>query len=229
MVLACFRDLKASSARRATGIAVTAAAALLATAAPAEQFSAQLSRRDADGRIATGRVLVDGDNIRLETPELPDGFFIVRGGDKAAYFVRPKRGVFMDARESSPLTEILVPVDPQAPCRQFQAMADISGSADGGAQWRCERAGADTLDGRAALRYRITSPRERHYTAWIDTTRHFVARLEADDGTVIDIADVREAAQPGDAFEIPRGLRKLDPLQLIERIKHSDVWVAPQQ
>jgi len=213
---------------RAAGIVAMSAAVLFATAAPAAQFSAQLSRRDADGRISTGRVMVDGDDVRVETPELPDGFFIVRGGEKAAYFVRPRRREFMEARQSSPLTEILVPVDPQAPCRQWQAMAEISRSADGGAQWRCDRVGTDTLDGRATIRYGITSPRDRRYSAWIDPQLKFVVRLEADDGTMVDVADVREAAPPAGAFEIPVGFHKFDPLQLIERIKQSDVWVAPQ-
>jgi hypothetical protein len=210
-------------------LAIATLAALLATgaAASAQQFSATLSRRDADGRITEGRLSVGGDKVRIEAPDLPSGFFIVRGDAKAAYFVQPERRVFMDARQSSPLTEILVPVDPDAPCRQWQAMAEISTSADGGAAWRCERIGAETRDGRAIAKYRMTSPRGKHYSGWIDQQLRFVVRIEADDGTTTELADVREAPQPDSAFEIPAGLHKFDPLQLIELMKHSDVWVDP--
>ncbi len=51
------------------------------------------------------------DKVRIETPELADGFFLVDGAKPAAYFVRPAARVFMDARQSSRLTQIFVPVD----------------------------------------------------------------------------------------------------------------------
>jgi hypothetical protein len=213
-------------------LAIATLAALLATgaAASAQQFSATLSRRDADGRITEGRLSVGGDKVRIEAPDLPSGFFIVRGDAKAAYFVQPDRRVFMDARQSSLLTEILVPVDPDAPCRQWQAMAEISSSADGGAAWRCDRIGAETRDGRTIVRYSMTSPRGKHYSGWIDQRLRFVVRIEADDGTTTtELVDVREAPQPDSAFEIPAGLHKFDPLQLIELMKHSDVWVDPSK
>jgi len=212
-------------------LAVATLAVVLAAgaAASAQQFSAELSRRDADGRITQGRLSVAGDKVRIEAPDLPSGFFIVRGDAKAAYFVQPDRRVFMDARQSSLLTEILVPVDPDAPCRQWQAMAEISSSADGGAAWRCDRIGAETRDGRATVRYSMTSPRGKHYTGWIDSRLRFVVRIEADDGTTTELVGVREAPQPDSAFEIPAGLRKFDPLQLIELMKHSDAWVDPSK
>jgi hypothetical protein len=210
-------------------VAIATLAALLAvsTTATAQPFSAQLSRRDKDGQISTGRLAVADDKVRIETPELPNGFFIIRGDARAVYFVQPDHRVFMDARESSILTEILVPVDPEAPCPQWQAMAEISMSAEGGAAWRCERLGEDTFDGRATIRYGMTSPRGKHYSAWIDPRLRFVVRIEADDGTTTELVDVREGPQPDRAFEIPAGLRKFDPRQLIELMKHSDVWVDP--
>jgi hypothetical protein len=212
-------------------LAIATLAALLATgaAASAQQFSAKLSRRDADGRITEGRLSVAGDKVRIEAPELRSGFFIVRGDAKAAYFVQPDRGVFMDARQSSVLTEILAPVEADAPCRQWQAMAEISGSADGGAAWRCERSGAETRDGRATVRYDMTSPRGLHYSGWIDLRLRFMVRIEADDGTTTELTDVRQAPQPDSAFEIPAGLHKFDPLRLIEVMKHSDAWVDPSK
>jgi hypothetical protein len=212
-------------------LAVATLAALLATgaAASAQQFSAGLSRRDADGRITEGRLSVAGNKVRIEAPDLPSGFFIVRGDAKAAYLVQPDRRVFMDALQSNVLTELLVPVDPDAPCRQWQAMADISKSADGGAAWRCDRIGAETRDSRATVRYSMTSPRGKHYSGWIDSQLRFVVRIEADDGTTTELVDVREAPQPDSAFEIPAGLHKFDPLQLIKLMKHSDVWVDPSK
>jgi len=212
-------------------LAIATLAALLATgaAASAQQFSAELSQRDAGGRITEGRLSVAGDKVRIEAPDLPSRFFIVRGDAKVAYLVQPDRRLFMDARQSSLLTEILVPVDPNAPCPQWQAMAEISGSADGGAAWHCDRIGAETRDNRATVRYSMTSPRGKHYSGWIDSRLRFVVRIEADDGTATELVNVREAPQPDSAFEIPAGLHKFDPRQLLELVKHSDVWVDPSK
>ncbi len=61
---------------------------------------------------------------RIETQRaLPDGFFLIDAARPAAYFVRPGAHVFMDAKQSSPLTRMFVPVDPDDPCRQWLAMA----------------------------------------------------------------------------------------------------------
>lgn len=215
--------------RQSCGFAALFAITLIICPASAQQFSAQLTRRAADGQSATGRVVVSDDRVRIEAPDFPDGFFIVRRDENAAYLVRPRRHEFMDARQTSPLTEILVPLDPEAPCRQLQAMAEISQSAADGRAWRCDVIGREAFDGRARIRYRMTSPLDRQYTAWVDPQIRFVVRLATDDGTTFTLSDVSEARQPADIFEIPAGLRKFDPAALIERIKRSDAWVEPQQ
>jgi len=203
-------------------------ALLVPNVASAQQFSADLSRRDAAGQISKGRLLVAGDKIRIEAPDLQTGFFLVRTDAKTSYFVQPDRGVFMDARQSSILTELLVPVDPEAPCPQWQAMAQISGSAAGGAAWQCDRIGAETHDGHTILKYDLTSPRGRRYSTWIDPQLRYVVRIEtASDESTTELTNVQQAPQPDSAFMMPAGLRKFDPMQLIGIAQHSDVWVDP--
>jgi hypothetical protein len=36
-----------------------------------------------------------------------------------------------------------------------------------------------------------------------------------------------DAPQPSNLFELPQDYHKFDPMQLIEQIKKSDVWVEP--
>jgi len=202
-------------------------AVLVPNAASAQQFSAELSRRDAAGQVSKGRLLVTGDKIRIEAPDLKTGFFLIRTDAKTAYFVQPDRQVFMDARQSSVLTELLVPIDPDAPCLRWQKMARISGRAAGGAAWQCDRIGAETHDGHTILKYDMTSPRGRRYSCWIDPQLRYVVRIEAYDGSTTELTNVREGPQPDNAFTMPAGLRKFDPMQLIGIMQHSDVWVDP--
>lgn len=214
---------------RVAGILTALAIALPTPAAQAQQFSAELTRQTADGNAAAGRIFVSDDKVRLETPEFPGSFFVIRRDRNAAYLVRPGRHEFMDARQSSPLTEIFVPVDPQAPCRQFQAMAEISQRLDGETSWQCRVTGEETIDGRKTIAYRLDASPDRQYAAWIDPRLGFVIRLAAADGTTFTLVHIKEGTQPDDLFEIPAGLRKFDPAHLIERIKRSDAWVEPTQ
>ena len=91
----------------------------------------------------------------------------------------PARGMFMDARQSSRLTRMFVPVDPDNPCRQWQAMAKLAGVADQGeiGHWRCERVGEETIGGTATIAYRATSAPGQEFFGWIDPARKFPLRI----------------------------------------------------
>lgn len=72
--------------------------------ANASQFSADIVSTNADGQPAgpPGKVYVSNDKVRIETPDVAGGFFIIDGATNAAFFVRPSQRVFMDAKQSSP-------------------------------------------------------------------------------------------------------------------------------
>jgi hypothetical protein len=207
--------------------------------ARAQQFSADLVTLKGDGvSTPAGRLRVSSDKVRIETPELADGFFVIEGAKPAAFFVRPATRLFMDARQSSRLTRIFVQVDPDNPCRQWEAMAKVAGVVDRGAKnqgtknqgdWRCERVGEETIDGNSTIAYRAILSPERELFGWIDPARKFPLRIRTEDGAVIAVQNVRDEPQPAPMFEIPSGFRKFDPEALIERIKQSDVWVANEK
>lgn len=190
----------------------------------AQQFSADLVViHDGAAAEPAGRLRVLGDKVRLETPQFADGFFLIDAARPAAYFVRTGARTFMEARQSSPLTRLFVTVDPDDPCRQWQVMAHLTGLAD--RDYRCERTGEETINGRVTVAYRALSPAGKPLLGWIDRERRFPLRVTTEDGTVISAENIRDEPQPAPLFEIPAGFGKFDPLALIERIKHSDVWV----
>ena len=194
--------------------------------AQAQQFSADLAIARGGGAAApAGKLHVFSDKVRIETPEFASGFFLIDGTKPAAFFVRPAAGIFMDARQSSRLTRILVQVDPGDPCRQWQAMAGVAGVVDKG-DWRCERVGEETVEGHGAIVYRAVSASGQEIFGWIDPVHKFPLRIKTEDGAVITAQNVRDEPQPAQWFEIPPGLRKFDPQALIHQIKQSDVWVT---
>jgi hypothetical protein len=121
-----------------------------------------------------------------------------------------------------------VPVDPEAPCREWQAMARVAGVADR-QDWRCERAGEETIDGQRTIAYRAVAPSGRELFGWIDPVRKFPLRIKSEDGAVVTAQHVRDEPQPAQSFEIPAGFRKFDPQILIQQIKQSDVWVGDEK
>jgi hypothetical protein len=196
-------------------------------AARAQSFSADLALAAHDGAAAVpaGKLHVSGTKVRLETPDLADGFFLIDAGAPSAYFVRPATRTFMDARQSSRLTQWFVPVDPDNPCRHWQAMAKLAGMADTG-DWHCERMGEENIGDQRAIGWRAIMSRGHEIAGWIDAARQFPLRIKTEDGAIMMAENIRDEPQSAQLFEIAAGYRKFDPRMLIERIKQSDVWVA---
>ncbi|WP_051386733.1 hypothetical protein [Bradyrhizobium sp. ARR65] len=174
-----------------------------------------------------GQLLVSAEKVRIETPDLPDGFFLIDAARPSAYFVRPAMRVYMEARQTSRLTSLFVPVDPDDPCRRWQMMAHLAGVTEHN-DWHCERLGEETIGGRSAIAYRAVSGSDDQFLGWIDPLLKFPVRVQTKDGTVIATDDVREEMQPASLLELPSDFRKFDPAMLVKQIKQSDVWVEPR-
>jgi hypothetical protein len=190
-------------------------------------FSADIIMTRNQVAVPAGRLRVLDGKVRIEIPEFPDAFFLVDSAKPSAYFVRPAMHTYMDARQSSVLTRLFVPVDLEDPCRLWQAMARLAGVAGQG-DWRCERTREETIEGRNAIVVRASFGPGREYLGWIDPLRRFPLRIDTGPGTSFTLANIRDAAQPVAAFELPPGLQKFSPEALIDRIKQSDVWVSGQ-
>lgn len=204
-------------------LSVLGALATACDPASAQQFSADL----VTSAKLPGRLYVADGKARIETPEFSDGFFLVDGDTGSAFFVRPAQRVFMEARQSTWLSRLLVPLGPDDPCERWQAMAERAGAAVPDMRWHCDRLGNETVEGRELVKYRVVSPRQRLRDAWIAPDLRFPVRLEAEDGATATLKNIKEGPQPADLFAIPAGYRKFDPQALIDRIKQSDVWVEP--
>ena len=195
--------------------------------AQTQQFSADIVIQRGEATTPAGRLRVLDGKVRIEAAELADGFFLIDTAMPAAYFVRPGAHIYMDARQSSRLTRLLVPVDPDEPCRQWQAMAHLAGLTEQG-DWRCERTGEELIDGRHANVFHAVSGSGQLF-GWIDPSRRFPLRIKTEDGTVIALEHLKDEPQSASLFEPPPNFRKFSPEALIERIKQSDVWVAGEK
>jgi hypothetical protein len=203
------------------------------TVAGAQQFSAAFSETDA-GQVSahaptsSGKIYVSNAKVRIEASRFPGDYFLIDGEKGTAYLVKPSSRIFMEARQSSPLTRLLVGVEPDNPCSQWQRMAIVAGASEQSDHWRCERISEEKIDGRAAVVYRAYSPGQ-DLTGWIDASLKFPLKIQAEKIATFALSNVKEGPQPANLFEIPANFKKFDPRELIELVKHSDAWVeAPK-
>jgi hypothetical protein len=197
---------------------------------PAHEFSADIVSRDPTGAAtgSAGRVFVSNGKVRIETSNTPAGFFLIDGAAASAVFVRPAQQVFMDARQSSLLTQIFLPVDPNVPCPQWQAAARNAGVPNADGDWHCERIDTARVDGHdTTIQYTVVSSNQESTQRWIDTALNFPVKLRQSDGATLALEHIRVEPQPASLFTVPVSYRKSDPRALIDRIKQSDVWVEP--
>jgi hypothetical protein len=204
---------------------------LLTSLAKAAEFSSDIVMTNGNPQtvLSAGKLYVSNDQVRIETPDSQGGFFVSDSTKIIAYFVRPSGKVFMAAKQSSPLTQILVPVDPDNPCEMWEAMAIDAGIGGEEGLWRCNRLGDELIDSRKTIVYSALSARNKKNIVWIDPQLKFLVRSQDETGVVINLTNVQEGPQSASLFDIPAHFSKFDPQKLLEIIKHSDVWVEPSK
>ncbi|HVJ54261.1 MAG TPA: hypothetical protein VM689_17480 [Aliidongia sp.] len=214
-------------------VAFALSCGLFSAASHAQQFSASVVDLKPDGSKRSmgesGKLYVSDSKIRIDRSEASDTRFVIDTEKATAIVIAPGQRLYMDAKQSSILTELLVPVDPEAPCAKWEAMAKIAGDAgpDGHGEWQCEQAGTEDLNGRSAVKITMTSPRGVHSTGWIDDKLKFLIKMQTADGAVIELRDIAEGPQQANLFDTPAGFHKYDVEQLIARVKQTDAWVEP--
>jgi hypothetical protein len=219
--------MRRKTLRRASAVLHTAL--LWSAGSPAQSsqpsFSADIVSRDTGGALlgAAAKLYAANRKARIETPGTADGFFIIDADAGTALFVRSAQRIYLDARKSTPLTQIFVWVDPRDPCRQWQAAAATAGGGSAG-EWRCEPIEHKLVNQREIIEYSVLMPDGRASYGWVDSTISFPVKWQAADGKTLVLENILLQAQPANLFSVPPDFRKLDPQALIERIKHSDVW-----
>jgi hypothetical protein len=190
-----------------------------------QSFSADIVSLDSGGaRLgASAKLRAASRKTRIELPGAADGFFISDTDAGTALFVRSAQRLYLDARQSTPLTRIFVRVDPRDPCRQWQAAAATAGVVGTG-EWRCEPVEHAIVNEHQVVEYHVAMPDGQSSYGWVDSTIGFPVKWRAADGNLFVLENILLDTQPANLFSIPPDYRKLDPQALLERIKHSDVW-----
>jgi hypothetical protein len=157
--------------------------------------------------------------VRIELSESPSDFFLIDQQTPSTLLVRPGQRLYVNARQSSPLTQVFVPIDISDPCQQWRSAFEDATAGKGRDHWRCNKS--------RASEFSIASTEDAVELRLIEPHLRFPVKAVAADGTSLTLENIHEAPQQADLFMVPRGYHAFDPMAVVERIKHSDVWAAP--
>jgi hypothetical protein len=190
------------------------------------EFSADIVTHDPAGANvnAGARLYVSRGKVRIDLANAATGFFLVDTQSTHALFVRPSQHLYMDARQSTGVTQLFLPADPHDPCQLWQVAARHAGTQSAQDKWNCERVNAGHNIG-----YIVGSTPENSTQRWIDPELSFPVKVRTADGTTLELKNIKKTAQPADLFVIPPGYRKSDPPVPDRRAKSRDLWATPSK
>lgn len=188
---------------------------------PANEFSADIVSRDTRGGSAAtvARLYASRGKVRIDAADAPDGFFLIDHDAASALWVRPGHRIYMNARQSSPLTQVFVPVDTANPCPQWRAAFLDALDGRGVDHWHCESL--------QQAKFRIVTVGRAVDQRIIDAKLQFPVKVISADGSSLSLEHIHVGHQSANLFAVPRDYQAFDPRALVERIKQSDVWAAP--
>jgi hypothetical protein len=198
-------------------------ACFIACPAAAQQFSADLVTTGRQGGPA--KIYVSDGKVRMENQSAGPGTMLADAHANTAYVLMPQQKMYIDMKSAGRMTQVFMPVDPNNPCPQWQAMAK-EGRKDT-TDWTCKRIGSETVNGRSTVKYQAASPQGETHYAWLDTRLKFLVKTQDPDGKGMELQNIKEGAQPASLFEIPAGYQKMDMTQMMQQMQQQRGGAKP--
>lgn len=221
------------------GAVIVAFAVMAATAAPAQQFSADVIETPARGATTT-RVYMSATKMRFQTLEggQPAGGAIFDASQNTTTIVDDKDRTYFGGADSPvfnamlnqagapPILQFFRPANPSDPCAGWNVMFQKFAQRDTSAAKKltCTNQGSDAVNQRPAQKWQVVATHgaesETGYF-WIDSKLGVVSKSQEDKGETMELKNVVEGPQPDAEFQVPPGYTKVDEAALLEKLKSS--------
>jgi hypothetical protein len=199
------------------GIAVSLAIAfLLSASASAQQFSADMVSRSADGKLTKSKLYQTADKERFDsTVEIKPGasmetHLIIDRREKLIYLVEPQQKTILvnhvlqiasdssrsGSSSSNPCEELMHAINPVVAKQQFA----------------CKQVGYESVNGRSAEIWQMDSKWWGSGSAylWVDAQIKATIKWTLPDGSSGELQNIKVEAQSASLFELPADYRKQD-------------------
>jgi hypothetical protein len=185
--------------------------ALLANSMFAQDFSADFVSTRTGGVENGGKLYVSNDKVRFESSrQAAQGgkpVIILDLSKHLTTMLLPSRHMFVTYPQG---LGVSVPVwrlsDPANACAEWEAYAKQMKMES--KVKSCRKSGNETLDGRSAVKYEITSTDEAVSHVWVDPKLHTMLKHQSPSGDV-ELKNIKQGSQPAALFEIPAGYQKM--------------------
>jgi hypothetical protein len=180
---------------------------LFASAAAAQEFSADLVNLKGAGARTVGKIYVGTNKARFEPQNAEDrGSVVVMNlTTHVTDILIPQRQMYLEMQQRQSRRQVFAffrPTDADNACGEWLQLAAKPGST-------CHRVGTEVLNGRATTKYEGTSPEGDAGTVWVDSKLRFALRWQDKNGST-ELQNIKEGSQPDSLFEIPAGYQKMD-------------------
>ncbi len=177
--------------------------AIISSPVLAQQFSADLVRLKPEGAVPS-RVFVSGDRVRFETGTGQHLSLVIADLKlRTGYLVLPddKTYTMMPPGRVSTTMPFFYAVNPENACDAWETAVGKPGT--------CTKAGDETINGRAAVKYNGIAGNGDSGTAWVDRKLGFVIKWEGQAGAA-ELRNIQEGPQSVALFEIPKDYQRSD-------------------
>lgn len=171
------------------------------------------------------RIYLGGGRVRLQSLDTSSiGAIVVDPAHGTTLIVNDPAKAYIDAGMFTPLVTIafapimrvLRPAGAGDPCSQWNSAVNPFGAfakADKdhpAPQWTCTSEGSESVNGRAAHKWGVTSndPKDGPMTIWVDDRLHVLSRSTDKDGGM-EMRNISEGPQPDSLFTPPANYKKL--------------------
>ena len=187
-------------------------------------FSAEMFDPAHPGKPVSRIYLGDG-RVRLESEDTSSiGAIVLDPAHGTTLIVNDPAKSYIDAGMFTslvtigfaPIMRVLRPAGSGDPCSQWNTAVNPFGafakSSNGKQppQWTCKSLGGESVGGRPAQRWAVTSndPSDGPMTIWVDDKLHVLSRSQDKDG-MMEMRNIHEGAQPDSLFTPPAGYKKI--------------------
>lgn len=166
------------------------------------QFSTDMTTKSPGGESTHGKMYFGGTRVRIDTNAGGREVQIINDlAKKTSYMIMPQQKMYMEMSATGPMgahsrTPDVKPVDPNNPCANQEGVT-------------CKKVGSETVNGRSCDKWEFRGE-HRKQTVWIDQKLHFPVKSVTSDGTIVEMTNIKEGAQPASLFQVPAGYQKMD-------------------
>ena len=202
-------------------------------AAQKVEFSADMRVLDGRGRTQSVKLFVGNKQARLDRPAMKGeiggiGSLLIDFDHQFLFVLIPQSKMYLQIAGSNGTpfyggVWMFRPSSPENPCGGW-----VSEANQRGITLRCQKAGQDTVNGRATPRWDATVQDGGHGSLWYDPNLNFIVKvLRVSKGAVqsgYELQNIKEGAQAQALFEFPPGYSQFTLNRLVDVLFGLGQW-----